>query len=498
MKFRLPDIIFIGFAVFSCLIAHQASAAAPGCSQARVERLLGAPPPPGPSLHYIVPDGIVTPFYQWENNNGYCGEVSLMSAGLANGQWVSQYNTRLVCGGFFGPESDGMGASLQQAGIDPRKSGPTGNLNAQLLIETPYQGLTGPYDYDWAKRCATNAGLVLLQYPSNTGFQMPNSGLAGYRDFMSWIKAQVIAGHRVAFGILDAGGTDPQYDHIVTVVKIGTNHAPDDPSYYPDDVIYFDDHGAYTLKRSSSGKWHFAENPGIPPGAGKDSKGCTPYIFAYSFASFVKTRLQENANKAPAYAVVLPDANSVVKTTTGNDGANGIGVTPIKGPHNVAFAISGPLDPESETVPVSLAILRTYSLVNGGWVANPADENSTPAAGYNYETPYIGNQSRQCKRSNCDTNTLPAAMQMRLQATVHGLTPGTAYHLYEYDFPTQTGAATGYAAALAIPTSNFNMQSGKASHITSFVASGSEYVADAVSRLSTEIVVFRAVPADAP
>jgi hypothetical protein len=498
MKFRVRELILIGFAVFACLLAHSASAAAPGCSQARVESLLGAPPPPGPSLHYIVPDGTVTPFYQWENNNGYCGEVSLMSAGLANGQWVSQYNTRMVCGGFFGPESDGMGPSLRQAGIDPRKSPPDGNVNAQLLIETPYQGLTGPYDYDSAKRCASNAGLALLQYPSNSGYQMPNSGLAGYRDFMRWIKAQVIAGHRVVFGILDAGGTDPQYDHIVTVIKIGTNHAPDDASYYPDDVVYFDDHGVYTLKRSGSGRWSFANNPGIPPGAGSDGKGCTPYIFAYSFASFVKTRRQENANKAAAYAVVLPDANSVVKTTTGNDGPNGEGVTPIHGPHNVAFAISGPLDPQGETVPVSLAILQTFSFVNGSWVANPADENSIPAAGYNYENPYIGNPSRRCDLGKCASNTLPAAMQMRLQASVHGLTPGSAYNLYEYDFPTQTGAQTGYAAALPIPTSNFNMHSDEASHITSFVAAGDDYVAAAVTRLSSEIVVFRAVPADAP
>ncbi len=495
MILRVRDIICIGLVVVSCLLAHPASAAAPGCGQAKVESLLGAPPPPGPSLHYIVPDGTVTPFYQWENNNGYCGEVSLMSAGLANGQWVSQYNTRLVCGGFFGPEADGTGPSLRQAGIHPRK---TGNLNAQLLIETPYQGLTGPYDYDWAKRCATNAGLVLLQYPSNSGFQTANAGLAGYRDFMRWIKAQVIAGHRVAFGILDNGGTDPQYDHIVTVVKIGTNHAPDDASYYPDDVIYFDDHGGYTLRRGAGGKWTFADNPAIPPGAGSDGKGCTPYIFAYSFASFVKTRRQENAAKAPAYAEVLPDGKTIVKTTTGNSSADGIGVTPVQGPHNVAFAIAGPLDPQSETVPVALAIIATSSLVNGSWVANPADANSSPAAGYNYENPFIGSPTRRCARGNCAANTQPAAMRMRLQASVHGLTPGRAYHLYEYDFPAQTGAQTGDAAALAVPSSNFNLHSGEASYITSFVATGADYVADPVTRLSSEIVVFRAVPADAP
>src|SRR5215467_13357048 len=40
----------------------------------------------------------VVPFYQWENDNGYCGELSMIQAGLNSGQWMSQFNARKICG----------------------------------------------------------------------------------------------------------------------------------------------------------------------------------------------------------------------------------------------------------------------------------------------------------------------------------------------------------------------------------------------------------------
>ena len=480
------------------VVLNTAHASAAGCGQAEVEKLLGAPAPPGPSAYYVVPNATVAPFYQWESNNGYCGEVSLMSAGLANGQWMSQYNARMVCGGFFGPETNGYGASLEQAGTPPGKNG---NYNAELLLENPNQGLTGPNDYDWAARCAANAGLMLAQYPSTTGYQKTNSGLAGYQDFMTWIKSRIIAGHQVTLGVLlnpAAGGSDAQYDHIVNVIKIGTNHSPADSTYYADDVLYFDDHGVYTLKRSAKGVWSFTSNPSIPAGAGTDIKGCTPYLFAYTFGSLVKTRAQASASGASAYSIVMPDAATTVRSNTGNAAANGDGTTKVPGPHNAAFAISGPLDTQGVTKPIALAILGTSRLTNGNWVPNPIDENSLPAAGYNYENPYIGGPVGSCDNSNCISNTQPAAMEMTLQATVQGLTAGISYNLYEYDFPTQSGANTGSAAALGIPTSNFNAQSIKATNKTPFIAQGPTYQTAALTRTSDQIVIFRAVPASAP
>lgn len=472
----------------------RASAAAPGCGQAQVEKLWGAPAPPGASTSYIVPRTTISPFYQWESNNGYCGETSLMQAGLANGQWMSQFNARLVCGAFAGLETNGSGASLLQAG-NPLGKKP--NYNAQLLIESPGTGASGPDDFAHAALCGANAALTTVTYPYGTGYHAANNGLAGYEDFMSWVKAQVIAGHVVTIGVLYHGATDAQYDHEVTVLRIGTQHSPTDATYHPDDVLYFDDHGAYTLTVSSKGKWAFAWNPAVPYGAGSDTTGCTPYVFAYTFASLANTRSGANATGAPGYSIVIP-GNGSIQTGSGNTATAGTGTTAISGPHNYGFAVTGPLDSQGVTLPVSLAIVSTQSLVNGAWQTNPWDANSTPAAGNNYENPYIGGAAGTCDKGNCVTNTQPAAMQMTLEATVSGLQPGTTYNLYEYDLPTLSGGSTGTAAALGVPTSNFNANRARANVVTTFTASGSSYTTAPFSRLSTEIVVLRAVPASAP
>lgn len=58
----------------------------------------------------------------------------------------------------------------------------------------------------------------------------------------------MISGYHPAIGvILKVFGFDQQYDHIVSVLAIGTNHDPNDPTYYPDDVLYIDDHGMYNM-----------------------------------------------------------------------------------------------------------------------------------------------------------------------------------------------------------------------------------------------------------
>jgi hypothetical protein len=476
------------------LSLHPAWAAAPGCGQAQVEKLWGAPAPPGPSAAYIYPRNGISPFYQWESNDGYCGETSLLSAGLNSGQWMSQFNARLVCGAFFGDETMGSGASLLQAGSPLTKKV---NYNAQLLIEDPGSGVSGPYDFAHASLCATNSRLSVVTYPYTTGYQAANIGMSGYQDYMSWVKSQVIAGNQVTVAVLYHGGTDAQYDHEVTVLKIGTNHSQSDPRYYADDVVYFEDHGAYTLIRSSNGKWSFAWNPSVPYGAGSDSVGCTPYIFAYTFGSLANTRAGANATGAPGYSIVIP-GNGSISTGSGNTASNGAGTVAISGPHNYAFAIVGIIDPQGVTKPVVLKILSTETLTNGAWTANPWDANSTPAAGNNYENPYIGGTVGSCDKGTCVSNTQPPAMQMTLQATVSGLTAGMSYNLYEYDLPSLTGADTGSAAALDVPTENFNANRAQANYTTSFTATGSTYTTASFTRTSDQIVVLRAVPTGAP
>ncbi|MGO9452354.1 MAG: hypothetical protein ACLQDV_15140 [Candidatus Binataceae bacterium] len=431
----------------------------PACGQKLVD---GTTPPA--TAYYIYPRQTVAPFYQWENNNGYCGEVSMIQAGLNNGQWTSQFNARLVCG-----------SGLSQTGPNGACAAHHGeaDYNAQLLIEDPDTGVSGPNTYADAALCLSNSRLRAATF-DYTG---QSAGMAGYQQYMSWIKNEAIRGHQVTVAVLVSGGDGTQYDHEATVIKIGTNHSVDDSAYYLDDVLYIDDHGNYTFSDGEP-----ASNPGIPPGAGSDVAGCTPYIFGYTFDSFANTREGANGKNAHGYSIVIP-GSATIDTYTGGSGYAPVSIV---GPHNYAFSVAGPEDLGSETLPVALTIVGpTYA--NG--VANPRD----PIAGYDYENPKIGNSNRG---KSC-TNAPPSAWMtnFELQAVVSGLTPGVAYNLYEYEFSSVAGV--GSAAALAVPTQNFNANANLASHVTTFTAAASTYTTS-VTTTSDKIVVFRCVPADAP
>src|SRR5262249_55970010 len=161
-----------------------------------------------------------------------------------------------------------------------------------------------------------------------------------------------------------------------------------------------------------------------------DNKGCTPYVYSYTFGSLARTRADANANGAPKYSIVIPGTGSIV-TGAGNTAANGLGTVPIPGPHDYAMSVVGPLDDAAATLPVALTIVGTRT--NG--VANPRD----PVAGYNYETPYIGGPIGTCdKKKMCISNKQPTPMQVTMKVVVSGLTAGVPYNLYEYDFPSLT------------------------------------------------------------
>jgi len=451
---RLVLFVLVGLSALATLRGEEA-----GCGQQLVD---GTTPPS--TAYFIYPRQAVTPFYQWENNDGYCGEVSMMQAGLNNGQWMSQFNARLVCG-----------TGLSQSGLDGACRAHHGqvNYNAQLLFEDPGTGVSGPNRYANAALCLSNSRLEA----STFDYTQQTPGMKGYRQYMAWIKREVMRGHQVTVGLLMNGGNDPQYDHEVTVIKIGTNHSPDDPSYYPDDALYFDDHGVYTL----SGR-QFTSNPAIPPGAGADSIGCTPYVFGYSFGSLANTREGANPPDAHGYSIVIP-GHRTIHTYTGGSGYDTV---PILGPRNYAFSVTGPKDLYSETLPVAVAIAGpTYT--NG--IPNPLD----PLAGYDYENPMIG---KSVWGFSC-TNKPPSEWMtnFQLDVTVSGLTPGVAYNLYEYDSASVSGV--GAEAALAVPIANFNANADLATRVTTFTADSSVY-ATSVTTTSGNIVVFRCVPASGP
>jgi hypothetical protein len=444
--------------ILALMLAGAARGAEPGCGQVLVD---GTTPPP--TRFMIATRTPVTPFYQWESNNGYCGEVSLMQSGLVNGQWMSQYNGRLICG--TGLSQSGPNGACHAHDREP-------DYNAQLLIEDPGTGVSGPHDYADAAQCMANARLSGTTFP----YENQPPGMEGYKAYLAWVKAQVIAGNQVTVAVLFNGGTDPQYDHEVSVLKIGTNHAPTDPSYYPDDVLYFDDHGAYTLEGR-----HFTGNPAIPPGAGSDAKGCTPYVFGYGFGSLAKTRGEANGKSAQGYSIIIPDYR-LIHTGTGG---NGYDTVPILGPHNYAFSVSGPADPTGETLPVAVS-LDGPTRTDGR--ANPRD----PIAGWNYENPMIGrsNEGDAC------TNVQPAPMtDVRLHVVASGLSRGRAYNLYEYVMDSLHGK--GNAATLPVPVEKFNANAALATHVIGFTALEPVFDTHVVIR-SDKIVAFRLVPADRP
>ncbi len=433
------------------------------------QSILGYTPPA--TTARIVPTRPIRPFYQWQSNNGYCGEVSLLQAAMNNGLWASQYNVRLLCG-FQSQGDDGYakGTPLLQSGPDGYCAAHTNSRGvataqqaSQLLID----------DGDAARgqnsvlTCAANAGLAAVRYITPS----PLDGQPAFQNYIVWLKQHFIAGHAVTAGVLTPGGQQDEYDHIVSVASVGTNHAASDSSYYDDDVVYFEDHGAYTFDGASA-----TNNPAVPPGAGApaNSRKCTPYIFGVRVGDLAKSRASlAAATNGQPYAMALPNRSA-----------------PGGALLNYAFAVTGPLDDAGVTLPVVLSVEKTST--------NGADNPRDPVAGYQYETPYIGtsNDGESC------TNAAPSAwMTMHLRVEVHGLTAGNKYNLYRYEFDRVGSAAVpmpvGALAALAVPKSGFNAKRASATAATTFTATAGIY-AETITLQSSRIVVFRAVPVEAP
>jgi len=173
----------------------------------------------------------------------------MISAGLFYGQYLSQYDAR----------------ALASNNEDQSKNG------SQLLL--------GPEKND--RHAARSMHLTFLEWD-------PDSEQSTH-DFLAWIKQNIANNAPVAIGIYmntsvfgDDSDDDDEYDHIVPVIGIESNHPLSDASYYDDDVIVFSDNGLYT--------------PDGEP---------VPYIFKYPFGCFQKTRQDANESSAPPYSLAL-------------------------------------------------------------------------------------------------------------------------------------------------------------------------------------------------
>ena len=231
------------------ILALAGLAALCACSQPALPAAHVLPPDSGAAraARSYAAQNDIPPRLQWEANDGYCGEVSTISAGLYYGQYVSQYDARAIA-------SPGV---------------PQYEASSQLLLDANDRTAATAMHLTWEEWKADG--------PSP-------------KKFLAWVERQVALGHPVAIGVYNNeyllyGKTGPQagsvsYDHIVPVVAV-TSSRPLDGSYDPSAVLTFSDNGLW------------------------GTHGNYPYLFRYAFGSFQRTRKEANARRGPLYG--LPD-----------------------------------------------------------------------------------------------------------------------------------------------------------------------------------------------
>jgi len=198
----------------------------------------------------------IPPRLQWNENYGYCGETSFISAGLFFGQYCSQYEAR----------------RLASPGV------PQSSKSSQLLLGASGGGRVSNNDELAAKS-------MRLEY--ETWHRRPLETLA----FLGWVKKNVTQGYPVIIGVFenksdfgdDLPFPDTEYDHIVPVFAIGSDQPflGNRELAFKSDVIHFSDNGLYSPDES------------------------TPYHFSYYFDSFQQSRASANNPKSPIYSVKL-------------------------------------------------------------------------------------------------------------------------------------------------------------------------------------------------
>ena len=196
----------------------------------------------------------ITARLQWDANFGYCGETSLISAGLAYGQYASQWTAR----------------ALASPGVDQTQE------SSQLLL--------GVNDV----AAATNMKLAVTPFDSVAQRSTP--------EYLSWVKAMILQGFPVIIGVFTNATADPasapgdaEYDHIVPVLGIGSTAelSPTDRRYRSTDVVVFSD------------------NSGDGPGS----------IYRTRFGPFQRTRAQANLPSAPLYSLRSRPSNYALAVT---------------------------------------------------------------------------------------------------------------------------------------------------------------------------------------
>jgi hypothetical protein len=190
-------------------------------------------------------DSDMPPRNQWLSNQGYCGEVSCVMAGLKYGQYLSQYDVRDIS---------------------------TGSQQIYYLV--------GDNDLQATSRL----NMVGIQYPNTCRVDGFNTCA---KQHLAWIKTMVRRGYAVTICVYynqylfyndtnSTAGYD-DYDHIVTVTSIESQF--DDDDYHPTDILVMDDHALWA--------------PDWMP----------VYYFRYTFEEFMGSREKANAHRGNLYTL---------------------------------------------------------------------------------------------------------------------------------------------------------------------------------------------------
>lgn len=287
--------------------------------------------------HTVASTG-VSPRLQWLGNDGYCGEVSLIQAGLKFGQYLSQYDARAIA---------------------------TGNQSAYYLVGVN-DGIT-----------ASRVRLAHDEYPNTCEVDKQRTCSERY---LAWVKRHVRVGHAVTITVymnmrLFYGDTRPlagdaDYDHIVSVLRVDSDY--DDDAYHASDRLTLDDHGLWA--------------PGRPPKP--------QYNFTYAFGAFQGNRQQANAADGNVYT--LPDAyqggnfgiaHTGALETLVNDDPGTVQLLSVGVATNVNYEAPPIVDgSQQRPAPMPLTLNVTVSDVDAGVTYNLYeydDEHRVPTSAFN-------------------------------------------------------------------------------------------------------------------
>lgn len=321
---------------------------------------------------------------QWDENGGYCGETSMISAGLRLGQYFSQFDARAIASkspkhGRFKPRLGRRisGKSRNEDGSCDSPPGPPTPCSLQQC-----QLLIGDND-------AFTASQMRLTSESWDPTLNTDPGAC-----LVWMKQHLAKGNTVIFVVyvnqnLFFGDTDPcagqcDYDHIVVAEKVVSTH-PNDGQYYGDDVLWFSDNGEYP-------------------------DGSPQYYFSSTFDNFPATRGDANDPDNNPYS--LP--NNVADPN----------ICPYQIVGSYAIAITG-VEGAAELMPVTVTTSKNYEspeIVDGG-NTRPASmpltltvtvSNLVPNTQYNL---YMYNDETKVPISNFNSHAKDAAMTYHVLIT---------------------------------------------------------------------------------